>query len=385
VTAWGRSIFTIFLVFGICHISLVSRYPSIRGELGLTLGEMSTYIASLTIGSAAGLVIAGPLRRMLGSRRVVRIGLPLAAVAQVGAVAVLYSPMPQLALVLFPLYGVSSTAADVAFTVSGAEVERAEKRPRMSLYYGAFSIGALIALAISIAAETFSISPVPHLLVTGTLLFLVGIVAPRYIPPGGGEAMSARSAEPTDRAARPITVKVIALGLIAFGAAIAEAAANNWVPLALIDELDASSRLSVIALTVVTIGATGSRLAGDAFVSRYGRVAAIRSTLLIAAAGIATVIAAPNLTVAMVGVALWGIGVGIAGPVLISAAADDPVHAARRASTVSIINYAGFLVAPGAFGFLGDAIGLRLAFIPIAVMLVLGAIFAGIAHERSPE
>jgi MFS family permease len=57
-----------------------------------------------------------------------------------------------------------------------------------------------------------------------------------------------------------------------------------------------------------------------------------------------------------------------------SAAADDPVHAAARVSVVSTVGYAAFLAGPPLLGFLGDHVGVLHALLVVAVLLVPAAL-----------
>ena len=64
-----------------------------------------------------------------------------------------------------------------------------------------------------------------------------------------------------------------------------------------------------------------------------------------------------GLVAAFVGSLIWGVGASLGFPVGISAAADDPRHAAARVSVVASIGYLAFLGGPPLLGFLGDHVG----------------------------
>jgi MFS family permease len=68
-----------------------------------------------------------------------------------------------------------------------------------------------------------------------------------------------------------------------------------------------------------------------------------------------------------------------------SAAADDPKHAAARVSVVSTIGYVAFLAGPPLLGYLGDLIGIRLALLAIMIPILGALLLAGAAkplHAR---
>ncbi len=82
------------------------------------------------------------------------------------------------------------------------------------------------------------------------------------------------------------------------------------------------------------------------------------------------------------GIALWGVGASLGFPVGMSAAADDPVHAAARVSVVSTIGYTAFLAGPPLLGFVGDQVGTLDALLVVAVLLVPAALVVPAAREQ---
>ena len=98
---------------------------------------------------------------------------------------------------------------------------------------------------------------------------------------------------------------------------------------------------------------TAMRFFGGRAIDAYGRVAVLRASMAAAAAGLGLFVLAGNLWLATAGAALWGVGAALAFPMGMSAAADDPRHAAARVSVVSTIGYVAFLAGPPAAGLPG--------------------------------
>jgi len=101
---------------------------------------------------------------------------------------------------------------------------------------------------------------------------------------------------------------------------------------------------------------------------RYGRVVVLRATAGFAVAGLLLVLLGGSTPVALVGALLWGVGASLGFPVGMSAAADEPEHAAARVSVVASIGYTAFLAGPPLLGFLGDQVGI------LHALLVVGAL-----------
>ena len=68
---WKTATFVIFVGTGITYASWVTRTPAIRSSLGVGTGDMGLIILGLSIGSVAGLLLAGPVVARIGARHVI--------------------------------------------------------------------------------------------------------------------------------------------------------------------------------------------------------------------------------------------------------------------------------------------------------------------------
>ena len=105
---------------------------------------------------------------------------------------------------------------------------------------------------------------------------------------------------------------------------------------------------------VFVVGMTIGRTAGTVALDRWGRVPVLIGTIGLAAVGAGLAVLAGSGPVALVGVALWGLGASLGFPVGMSAAADEEAHAPARVSVVAVIGYTAFLAGPPLVGLLGD-------------------------------
>jgi MFS family permease len=92
--------------------------------------------------------------------------------------------------------------------------------------------------------------------------------------------------------------------------------------------------------------------------------------MLLAAAGTTLAIYAGSLALALVGVALWGLGASLGFPVGMSAAADDESRAAARVSVVAVLGYSAFLAGPPLVGLLGNHYGVLRALLVVPILLI---------------
>jgi cyanate permease len=129
---------------------------------------------------------------------------------------------------------------------------------------------------------------------------------------------------------------------------------------------------------------TVGRWYGPGLLDGLGRVLAMRILAALALAGLALVVFGGSLPVAIVGAALWGLGTSLGFPVGMSAAGDDPRHAAGRVSVVATIGYVAFLTGPPLVGFLGDEVGTLRALTATGGLVAVGLLVSGVLRPPPP-
>jgi predicted MFS family arabinose efflux permease len=128
---------------------------------------------------------------------------------------------------------------------------------------------------------------------------------------------------------------------------------------------------------------TLGRWFGPGLIDRHGRVLMVRVLGVIALAGLALVVWSSWVPMAMVGAALWGLGTSLGFPVGMSAAGDDPAHAAARVSVVATVGYVAFLTGPPLIGFLGEHTGTLDALTVTGGLIALGLMISSVLRPPS--
>jgi MFS family permease len=114
------------------------------------------------------------------------------------------------------------------------------------------------------------------------------------------------------------------------------------------------------------------RLCGDFVTHRIGRERIILFGGALASAGYLVVIFAPFAPAALFGFVMIGAGLSNVVPVLISASGRVPdVPPSVSIATVSTIASLGLLMAPAVIGFVGNLLGLQVAFGGLCVLLIV--------------
>ncbi|MFF9545317.1 MFS transporter [Streptomyces albidoflavus] len=385
---WRAALFVFMLVAGVGMASWVARTPAVRDALGVSTGGMGVVLFGLSTGSMAGVLVSGPLVRRYGGRSVMWGG---AAVLTAGLAVTAGGAQWSLAGGVFAglaLFGSGLGLAEVAVNIEGAAVERRIGRPVLPVLHGCFSLGTVLGALLGLALTAAHFPVGAHLLAVAALTAAATVWAVRAVPAGTGREAAEAAAGPRDRLAA-LRVwrdgRLVLIGMIVLVMAFTEGAANDWLPLLMVDGHGVSATAGSLTYTAFAVAMTVGRFAGGPFLERFGRAAVVRASAAVAAVGVALVVFSPSPLVAGAAVVLWGLGASLGFPVSISAAGDDPEGAAARVSAVATAGYLAFLVGPPSLGFLADHVGLRPTMGVVLGLLVVAALLAPALRPRGPR
>ncbi|MGY2079668.1 MFS transporter [Modestobacter sp. SYSU DS0657] len=380
-----RATYLAFIGAGFAFASWAARIPQVRTRLDLDPAALGLVLLAIAAGSVIALPLSGPVIARLGSRRTVTLMAGLLTVALVVvAVAPLVGVLP-LVLGLF-LMGFANGAWDVGMNVQGAVVERHLGQAVMSRFHAGFSLGTVVGALGGAAMVALDVSVTVHLLGVAAVVAAVvpaavrGFVADVEDTPAG-----ARPAAEGGVLARWREPRTLLIGLFVLAFAFAEGTANDWISIALIDGYGLSPALGTLGFALFLTAMTAARWVGPPLLDRFGRVPLVRALAGLAVAGLLLFVFGPNPAAAFAGALLWGAGTSLGFPVGMSAAADDPAHAATRVSVVASIGYCAFLAGPPLIGFLGHELSVLRALTVVAVLLAVATAIAGALREPAAE
>jgi MFS family permease len=379
--AAAAATFIVFGINGLVFASWAARIPAVTETLQVTAGQMGTLLLCTAVGSLLALPTAGLVVGRIGTANTVRASGILAALAGVGiGLSLLGESIPGTAVCLF-FFGIGIGLWDVAQNIEGADVEHRLKRTIMPQFHAAFSGGAFIGALIGAGLSNLGVGLPVHLLVIAGVVAVVALLAPRYFLP---HLAAAAPADGEPKAAKGPSAwrdsRTLLIGVVVLGATLTEGAGNDWIAKASVDGLHTSESTGALMFALFVLAMTAMRFFGGRVIDIYGRVVVLRASMAAAAAGLCLFVLAGNVWLAAVGAALWGVGAALAFPMGMSAAADDPKHAAARVSVVSTLGYISFLAGPPLLGYLGDITGIHLALLAILAPIVLALALAGAAR-----
>ena len=384
---WRTAVFAIFFATGLGFATWASRVPTAKANLGIDDFQLGILLFASGAASILGLSLANVLLARWGARLGLLVGLAIFAggILLVGLGAQTFTSYA-LTGVGLAFMGLGMGATDVMMNVEGAAIERASDRTIMPLFHALFSLGTVAGAGIGVAMTFWNVGIAPHLLILGAVVVVGGLIAVAFVPsreavddPVAGETGPSRREKFAAILAVWRDPRTYAIGAIMLGMAFAEGGANDWLPLAVVDGHGGTVAQGAIALTVFSIAMTTVRALGGPLVDRFGRVWTLRILAIAAGIGLIIFILAPTLPIALIGVALWGVGASLGFPLGMSAAADDPTKAAASVSAAATIGYIAFLCGPPILGWISHQIGLLNTLWILVALIALSGFASGAA------
>jgi MFS family permease len=386
---WRIAVFAIFASSGLSIATWASRVPAIKDTLGVGNTEIGLLLLCSGIASITGLSLSSFVLARFGARRGMLTAMITFAIgtALVGVGTDLVHSYA-VVLVGLLLFGIGNGSVDVMMNVEGAAIEKQYGKTLLPLFHAFFSFGTVIGAGFGALAVVWGLDVLTHTAIAAAAVAVIAVVAFANVPVRHAAMDPEAPVRPwRERLHDSLSAwrepRTYTLGVVMLGMAFAEGSANDWLALGVVDGHGAGEALGAAALAVFSVAMTATRVLGGPLVDRFGRVVTLRVLAATAAAGILLFVFAPTLPLVFAGALLWGIGASMGFPLGMSAAADDPEHAAARVAAASTIGYIAFLAGPPLLGVISEHIGL-LNTLLIVVALVVASGFASGAARPLP-
>jgi MFS family permease len=380
----ARAVFVAFFASGVAFASWASRIPQVRDALGLEPGALGLVLLAVAVGSVVALPVAGMVVTRLGPARTI-LAMSLLLAAGLATVAIGHSHGVPPVVVGLLLVGFGNGTWDVAMNVAGAEVEQRQGRSIMSRFHAGFSLGTVAGALLGSAMVALDVGVAPHLAAVAVVVAVVVPISVRGFLP----AVPHEHAEAQAGGRHPLKAwtepRTLLIGVFVLTMAFTEGTGNDWLGVAVIDGYHAEPAVGSLTFAVFVAAMTVGRWFGTSLLDRFGRVPVLRVSALAALIGLVTVVFGAGLPMAMAGAVLWGLGAALGFPVGMSAAADDPRHAAGRVSVVASIGYVAFLAGPPLIGLLGNHVGVLHSLTIAAGLMAVGLLVAGACRPLPVE
>lgn len=369
------------------HFAMFGIVAGIRGVVWAELIE-ALRIGAGAFGSAqlaasgvsiAVVVVYARLAARVGARSVAVAGLMLIAAALLGLAGA--GTLATLVAALAVL-GAGTGLLDGAMIQGSVDWERAARRARMNIMHAGFSVGAVvgaIAAGIGLAAGV----GYGAILVgaAGMCLLVVGATFFVAYPPAG----EATGEEHGDWRAVLALPAVRALIGIVLWSVVVESVAFIWGVIYLREGLGASAAAGGASFALFNATMFAGRLANTPLVARAGARASLLASGVVVALGGALLVAAGSVPLAMVALALVGLGVAGIFPTVMSAAAEQLPNLSRELTAVVMtITYLAFMLTPPAVGWIAELSSLRVAMLLLPISGVGIVLLVAAGREGTP-
>lgn len=353
-----------FLLMGLLIGAWVPHVPFAKERLGVGPGIFGLALLSIAGGAVIAMPTAGVLINRYGSARMITFtGLLFCAA--------FFAPVLAPTLGTFALggalMGMAIGSMDVAMNAHGIAVEKAMKKPIMSMLHGVYSLGAMAGAFLG-GAMLQGYGELTQALVMVAICLVLLLGATRHFLPGSIDKGLSGS-----HFAWP-TKATIGLGLLCYLALMIEGSIIDWSAILMRENFAVDAATAALGFAVYQGGMAISRLSGDWIRLKAGAVRMVAVSALLTAAGTALFLVAPTSMIAIAAFFLAGIGIGNVAPVLFAGGGRlEPTAPGRGIAAVTTLGYSGFLSGPPLIGFVAQVTSLTAAlFLTVLAALIIG-------------
>lgn len=357
-------IMSLFFLQPVAFGSWLAMIPYIKATLGLTKSELAIALLGMPIALIPTMQFAGRIVAKIGPRKTFAFVLPL----QTAAILLPFTATSVGTLFLaLAVVGAIVAFLEVGLNTYAGRLEKSADVMIMQRCHGFWALG--VAAGSFVATVLFGLGPVLAVFILCSVSAALGVWAGLALPRLLGEDDS-KAVKPQKLREMPKALFVISAFVLSV--TLAEGAMSDWAAVYLAERWDNGPEDAGIAVTVFAAFLAGGRFIGDWLKRRLGARGVARLTVGFAMTGVLVLTIPTPVQFVFIGVALIGLGVSIAFPLGISAAAAlDDTHEAQNIATMSMIAISGFLIGPPATGFVAEALSLQIALLGLLPGLML--------------
>lgn len=363
-----------FMIFGLFAGLWFVHIPVVVARLGLEPAVLGMALLTSGVGSLIFQPLAGILVGKLGSKR-------SALLFLVGSLLVFPIPIsavntPMLFIGLF-LFGAIVGATNVAINTQASEIEKARRRPLMSMFHGFFSLGALCSAVIGayVIGKGWG-SGLGAIVVAGLLMPFAIAASTRFLPTPEPEIKETKKT----KFSMPAPT-LLGLAVLAFITNTVEFSVNDWSALYLKTEMGMKPSAAGTGFALFSVAMVVSRFAGGRVIERMGPRNVLLVGGILIAIGMSIVLGSIWPELSIFGFFLIGMGAANLVPLLLSEAGRLPGISPSMGVAVTATGLtSGILIGPPVIGFAAQAFGLPMA---LGFVVVFGVVIAISATLRT--
>ena len=355
---------SLFLALGFSYGTWTSRLPAIKGNLGLSTSQVGGVLLCAAFGAIFSFPVTAAALHRLGSRGA---SLLSGVLLSLGLVALGTSPTWLTICGVMFGYGVLASTLDVAMNAQGVEIERATARPVMSRLHAVFSLGTMTG-AFFASGITLLTTSVPLHFSVAALIVLAAVLLPR-----SGLIADAAVIDGGTRSFALPRGAALWIGAMALLGMIVEGSMVDWSTLYLKERAGATQQIAPLGIASLQGTMLVTRWFGDRARVRWGARRLLFGGALLAGVSLTLAVAIGGVVPALIGFALFGVGVATVSPCVYAAGAREGGVALAAVMTLGSL---GFLIGPPLISTVSQATNLSWGMGVIAVAALALAVLS---------
>jgi MFS family permease len=348
----------LFLALGFNYGTWTARLPAIKSGLGLSTSQFSVVLLFAALGAVFSFPVTAAALHKLGSRGASLVSAVLLPCALLGLG---FAPNLATACGVMFAFGIVASTLDVAMNAQGVEVERAYAQPIMSRLHAIFSLGTMGGALFASLATIVTPSVQLHFCAAAALVWAAALW------PRGALIADAAPLEGGTRSFALPRGAALWIGAMALLGMIAEGSMIDWSALYLKERAGASQQVAPLGIASVQGAMLVTRWFGDTARTRWGARRLLFWGSLIAGVSLGLALVIGGVVPALVGFALFGIGVATVSPCVYAAGAREGGVALASVMTLGSL---GFLIGPLLIGAVSQATNLSWGMAVIAASAI---------------
>ncbi|GKW14428.1 MFS transporter [Pectobacterium carotovorum subsp. carotovorum] len=375
-----------FMLIGAMMYIWSTSVSAFRSNMGLdgAQGDVDFGMIALGIGvgAAVGSIAIGKFIDIFGSKKVVTFTVVLYPVSMI---ALAYVTHYWFAFSICLALGLLRGATDTALNAHGVQVERFYKRSIMSSFHACYSLGGFIfGMLGSYLVGLYPQSATVSFTVCGMVLLAISIFISRFlldksemVPETPNDIATQHSIGNNSPLSMAIIVIMTGFGMLLLCSMMGENAISDWGQEYLRREVGTSVSTAGFAISLFIGAQFVGRIFGDFIAEKIGAIKVVFICGFLSVLGLSLISYASQSTLAIVGYALFGLGLSCVAPLMLSnAGRKDPANAGRNIGIVNGIGYTGMLVSPAILSFIVHQFGLSNLFTFPLGLLIIFTIFS---------
>jgi predicted MFS family arabinose efflux permease len=362
-----------FVLMGAMFGTWATFIPWIKDRFQINDSKLGLLLLCFPIGAAIFNPLSAYLISKLNMRRATKLGIVLLPLAYC-----LPLNMTSISWIGFGLIctGMAVAQLNIAMNTCVAAIESNDKINIMSTSHGMFSVGLTIGSLISSLSYGFGIDPRIHVVVIA-ILFILGL----FFVKGNIDSIEDANKEKPKEGHQENKVQdstifknVLMMVVISVCANMTEGAMADWTGVYMKDIVNASSYFIGWGLAAYSLCMSIGRFSGDGLMPIYGGKNLLFFGAICVAIGLGLCVMMPYTLVCVIGFAIVGFGISFNSPIMYGSASRIPgMGEGKGLALLNSFGMIGFLGGPVIIGFISEGFGLKIAFMLIISLAILGA------------